>query len=203
MQYNMSDWALREEDLLLLADNTPIGAKVLELGSGESTFQFDEMLMLGLIAELYSFEHIESIYEANRKKLQFKGNLSYAPLGPNNTYQLESFMPMPSSWKADLLLVDGPPGTIGRANAMAEAMQYVNSNGGLVAIDDINRPAELELYNALLRQGAITIANNGKLAIVQLDNAFIDERAMREQSKIQHQLVLRNGPKIAKELQLV
>ena len=126
--------------------------RILEFGSGKSTVR---------LALAFPLAHIEAI-EHNREYAQFVDNLAKKhPIPPpgirprgakvllhtvsieDNAYNLYA-LDLPDA-SFDLVIVDGPPSTVngGRIAALRDACRLVRV-GGIIVMDDVNRPAERE-----------------------------------------------------------
>jgi len=113
----------------------PIGSTIIELGSGIGT------------KELVKNYKVYSI-EQNARWIGYvpESNYIYAPLR-NNWYDVNIIQSaMPTSY--DALLIDGPQGA-GRLNMMDNLSLFSLLDKIPIIIDDINRPEERELLEAL------------------------------------------------------
>lgn len=142
--------------------NLPENSTMLEFGSGPGTKRFTEKYTV------YSIEH-------NKEWLGHdpKSNYIYAPIKVNksdgiswyNEDVLESSL---KNLKYDLILVDGPLGSIGRSGLKTH-LHLLNTDVPIV-FDDVNRPAELKLMQdvckLLNRTPTIFIGVNRKFSIL-------------------------------------
>ena len=134
-------WALHKDVFNWIRENIKDGSTILELGSGTAT------------VELCKFYNVYSI-EHDRKWLN-KSNSNYihAPIisyndkhGKYRWYDVRVLKEkLPKSY--DLLLIDGPPGTIGRIPFLYN-LELFNWSVPIL-VDDTSRPDELFLCNQL------------------------------------------------------
>lgn len=134
---NFGGWSLDKEVYGWVLDNIPKKATILELGSGRSTQEFCKYY------KMYSVEH-------NEKWLN-KSDSTYihAPIKQYSGYKwydievLKEKLPTEYS----LLIVDGPPGSIGR---MGFVYSYdLFHNDVPIVVDDVSRPEEKNISKIL------------------------------------------------------
>jgi len=134
----MSDWSLPREALNWVR-RLPPGANVVELGSGEGTARLVDIVGAG---NVYTVEHDE----AYLGKVE-GAHYIHAPIvgGWYDPAPIRELAP----WIYDCLIVDGPPGTIGRSG-FAKHLRLFKDEVPLI-IDDVHRPAERDLLLTVAR----------------------------------------------------
>jgi len=135
---NLGGWAISEELLYHIEQLVPKGSTILELGSGTGTKELVKNY------EVYSIEH-------NKEWVNFckDSNYIYAPIREYNDYSwydvsiLKNTLPK----NYDLIVIDGPPGSIGRIGFLKN-IDIFNVRVPII-VDDTNRIREMELCNSL------------------------------------------------------
>ena len=129
------DWAISKQLFDYLRETLPSGSTILELGSGAGTAE------LAKHYRMYSVEHDASFLN------QHSSTYIHAPI-VNGWYDTSIFSGQrPSSY--DLLLVDGPPQTIGREGIL-QNLALLDLTKPAV-IDDVHREPERRILDALAR----------------------------------------------------
>jgi len=154
---NDAAWALRPGALALMRERIDAGHEtVVECGSGESTVSIATKLAERGAGSLHSLEHDPGWAARTRARLAREGvpgrvALIEAPLRPHplaepdcGWYDTAALATLPHG--VDLLLVDGPPGTLaasgeGRYPALPLLAPRL-APGALVVLDDIHRSGE-------------------------------------------------------------
>lgn len=136
--YNSSQlggWAISAEVLEYILETFPAGSTILELGSGSGTGE------LAKYYKMYSIEH-------NPKWLhKYNSTYIYAPIKDYGTYKwydvayLKKALPK----HYDLILIDGPLGSIGRYGFFHHMGLF--DTDVTILFDDTNRAAERKLFN--------------------------------------------------------
>jgi len=133
-----SDWMLPEEAFAFLrARLLPVmNPTVVELGSGEGTLRLRQM------AHVVSIEHDEAYLRAGPG-----AHFIHAPIerGWYSSAAIRGKLPD----RYDCLVVDGPPGVIGRAGLLEHLDLFLPVP---LLVDDVHRSAERELAIALARR---------------------------------------------------
>ncbi len=128
-------WSVCEKLYTYIQSILPEGGTMLELGSGWASGEFSKHY------SVWSVEH-------NAKWLNlYDTHYIYAPIvdGWYSTDHLKKQLPK----KYDLILIDGPPGSIGRGKFF-DHIDLFNTDVPLT-FDDINRPAEYELMTKVAK----------------------------------------------------
>ena len=153
---NLGGWAIGESTLKWIMDNYSEGSNILELGSGTGTI------------ELCKYYNVTSV-EHNKKYLNLSNSkYIYAPIknyGKYEWYDKEIIIEKIKNLDYDLILVDGPPGTIGR-DGFLHNINIFNTNKKII-IDDTQRDPEKKLAEDLSK-----ILNKEKLLIVDGNKSF-------------------------------
>lgn len=120
--------------LALIHETVPPGATILELGSGEGT---------GVLAQtytMYSVEHDPAFLN------KYDSHYIYAPI--SDGWYCPDMLRGKLPTRYDALIIDGPPGTIGRAGLLNH-LDLFNWDCHIF-IDDTNRKEEAVIYMRLL-----------------------------------------------------
>jgi len=159
-------WTIDKELYHFLQQEIPIGSTIVELGSGEGSIECAKTW------KMICIEHNEEFIDKyNTCPEMYDISYVHAPIvnGWYDTSKLDGKLPEAYS----CLLVDGPPGNIGRAGIL-DSLQLFRSDI-LVIFDDVNRDDEMQLYKAycdiMKITGVIyTTGSNGekKFAVVDL-----------------------------------
>ena len=131
---NLNDWAISEELYQWIIDNLKANKTILELGSGSGTIELTKKY------KVYSVEHNER-WIGHAKDT----NYIYAPIVQYSDYKWYSLVGLEvlKVLKYDLILVDGPPGNVGREGFLHNLHLFDTSVP--IIIDDTNRISELML----------------------------------------------------------
>lgn len=129
-------WAIDEEVYEAIKTLIKPGSTILELGSGDGT---SELLKL---YKVFSIEHDQKWVN------KYKSTYIYAPI-KNGWYDAEIVKKeLPGHY--DLILVDGPPGNIGRHGFFTN-LELFNTSIPII-FDDVNRKPEYDLMVAVAKQ---------------------------------------------------
>lgn len=131
---NFNGWAISEELYQWINTNLEEGKVILELGSGSGTIELTKKY------KVYSIEHNEKWL--NHAK---DSNYIYAPIMKYPDYSWYSLLALKAlkGLKYDMILVDGPPGSIGRQGFLHNLNLFDTTMP--IIIDDTNRFPELNL----------------------------------------------------------
>jgi len=139
-----SQWMLPSEIFDYLCKLFPDGGKILEFGSGDGTRILAEKF------DICSIEHDE----VWASKCDTECHL--IPIRPNHTstennqtgwYDVEEVLKIIPD-DLDIIIIDGPNGTIGRHGVLSVLESLPKS--ATYIVDDVHRDAELDLYNRLV-----------------------------------------------------
>lgn len=152
---NLGEWAIGHNLYEWIVKNIEKGSKVLELGSGTGTHE------LGKIYDVYCIEH-------NEEWVNKFDNLTYyfAPI-KDGWYDKENVKNIPKDY--DLLILDGPPGTIGRTKVL-ENLDMFNLDVPII-VDDTHRKVEKDIAEELVNitgKKFVEIKEHNKSAYVLL-----------------------------------
>ena len=136
-------WMLPQEAVEFVLEHVEPGSVVVEFGSGHGSE------MLSQHFDLYSFEHDEECLGIT------SSNYIHAPIVPNKhaTEAGEKGWYDPNLVKqhwptnTQCVIVDGPPGFIGRRGILSMLEELASVP--LILVDDIDRQAELQLLHTL------------------------------------------------------
>ena len=136
-------WMLPKEALEFVIEHVKPGAVVVEFGSGHGSE------MLSKHFDLYSFEHDETwlgVTSSTYIHAPIKENQYATEEGEKGWYDLEI---VKQNWPKDpqCVIVDGPPGSIGRTGILSMLEELASVS--LILVDDIDREAELQLSHSL------------------------------------------------------
>lgn len=130
---NLGGWAISVDLLIYIHKILPEGSTILELGSGTGT------------GELAKYYHMHSIEHAKDWVDRYNSEYIFAPIKNYDNYKWYDidylFNKLPEHY--DLILVDGPPGPIGRYGFLHN-LSLFNCNVPII-FDDTQRKAEITL----------------------------------------------------------
>lgn len=118
-----------------LLENLKENSTVLEFGSGEGT---------KLLTEKFKVTSIE--HDLSYLNLDEKSNYIHAEL-KDNWYDVSKLQNL--NYLFDAIVVDGPPGHIGRYKLL-DNLNLFNFNTNII-VDDINRKAEMLIFKQLIK----------------------------------------------------
>jgi len=128
MEWTDSAHSIPKELFLYIRERLPEGT-ILELGSGWASGQLSKFYTL------YSIEH------DHRWLNRYNTNYIYAPI-KNRWYNVD-ILKRELPEKYDLILIDGPPGDIGRGGFYTNLWLFDTNT--IIIFDDVNRKAEYDL----------------------------------------------------------
>ena len=140
-QKKFGGWAISKELFNWIVENLQSGKTILELGSGRGTEELTKHF------KVYSIEH-DKKWVGRAKESTY----IHAPLVEYSGYRwydveiLKEQLPK----EYDLILVDGPPGDIGRVGFLKN-IDLFNTDVTII-IDDSNRKEEAQMRNALVQK---------------------------------------------------
>lgn len=148
---NLGGWAIAPEVYNWIRKNIKNGSTILELGSGTGTSELSKYY------KMHSIEHDENFVG------KYDSTYIHAPIKQYDGYRwydvdiLEEKLPI----EYDLLLIDGPPGGIGRIGVVHN-IDLFNTDIPII-VDDTNRKPESDLFHKLkniLGKGDIEIVGS-------------------------------------------
>jgi glycosyltransferase involved in cell wall biosynthesis len=135
---------------------------IIELGSGQSTIALAALQQQGTITKSLTLEHDSYWYQDTLKQLQFQGLVDHAQI-QHCSLQVQQIQQEPYLWydvtqiasfPADLILIDGPPHTVGtfaRYPALHKLRSFVQP-GTWIILDDYHRTPERETVKRWLKE---------------------------------------------------
>jgi len=131
-------WMLPQEVMDWIVENIPEGGRILEFGSGHSSIALAEKY------DLWSVEHDfewSGISGGKDILAPITTNPTSTQNGEQGWYDPTFLTQLPSS--VNLILIDGPPGSIGRSGIL----EYVDAlpDSDFIIVDDTDRPPENNL----------------------------------------------------------
>jgi predicted O-methyltransferase YrrM len=148
---------------------------VLEFGSGRSSLVIAHALSAGGGGRLTSVEHapefardawalVERVVGVDAHQVVSKLGVTLTPGGPFNGY-VDAAPVLSARAPYDLVLIDGPPGPLGRDWTMFAAIRHLIA-GALVIVDDTARPGERRAVERWLRRwpGLSVVPDQAKMA---------------------------------------
>lgn len=138
---SLGGWAIGEDLFNWIRENVEVGGHIIEFGSGDGTAHLVEYY------EVISIEHNEAwINHVEGSKY------IHAPIS-NGWYNWDALEALEYEY-CDLILIDGPPESIGRQGIL----EYYDYNpelfhGCFVVMDDTNRVNEAKLVDAFVSKG--------------------------------------------------
>lgn len=166
-------WALNPSELLWLTERVEEKRPrlVVECGSGTSTFWIATALKELGKGKVIAIDHLEEFADKTQALIDAHGlndfaEVRYAPLQDlelgGETYQWYGVDPS-SLETIDLLVVDGPPTSVGK-HARYPAIPQLGSqlaDGAWILVDDTNRPDEQEMIEQWLTENK-SLARDGE-----------------------------------------
>lgn len=132
MMSNFGGWAIDQKVFDWILENIEPGSTILELGSGRGTVELVKRY------EVFSVEH-------NKSWLGYtNSNYIYSEIR-NGWYDLKK-EDLPENYS--LLIIDGPPGHIGRGGFLKNL--HLFNLDTTILVDDTHRRAEREIANELI-----------------------------------------------------
>jgi hypothetical protein len=132
----LGGWAISADCFNFICNHVELGRPILEMGSGSGTGE------LARYFTMYSVEHNSDWLD------KYTAQYIYAPIKQYSGYKwfdveiLKAELPR----EYDLILVDGPPGTIGREGFLHNI--HLFNTDAIIIFDDIQRAAEMNLLKA-------------------------------------------------------
>lgn len=155
MKNNLGGWAIGNNLYEWIVNNVEKGSKILEMGSGTGSYELSKDY------DVYCVEHDKNwVHKYDSIKYFF------API-VDGWYKNEFLKHLPKDY--DLLIIDGPPGSIGREKFINYKDYFRNDIP--IIIDDTNRSAELSLckkLNSFLNKEELIIIDGGKQSTILL-----------------------------------
>jgi hypothetical protein len=139
-------WMLPESAFNWIEKNISFGSTILEFGSGHGSTR------LAKNYTVYSIEHDEEWLDKSPAQyihapiIENKVSSAHGELGWYDPARITPHIPE----KVDLIIIDGPNGTIGRTGIIGSLDLFDWS--GLVLVDDIDREAEYNLSQEIARR---------------------------------------------------
>ncbi|TLD70069.1 class I SAM-dependent methyltransferase [Phragmitibacter flavus] len=155
--------------------------RILEFGPGRSTRVFAETFPQALITSL---EHQEPYYLKHKLKLQDlpQVTLYHCPLDHNSNSFYSTGLWSHSSY--DLILVDGPPkNTKPKVRGGASCIFNNLTPGGLIILDDSNRPDEKSIIQQWIPDFDLTEIFNGSSFTVLQKSPSVSTARTRAQAE--------------------
>lgn len=140
-------WMMPQEAFEWIENNIPPGSKILEFGSGKGTER---------LAENYTLFSIEHDPEWMNK---FNSNYIYAPIKLYEQdsqrkgigwYEIEIIKENLPEDDFSLIIIDGPPASIGREGIMNHL--WILEKSDYILIDDLQREKEFELSQMIAKE---------------------------------------------------
>ncbi|MDA8680237.1 hypothetical protein N9Z48_00850 [Euryarchaeota archaeon] len=139
-----SGWSLPEKAFQWIEEHIPFGSNIVELGSGHGSSRLSENY------QLWSIEHDNEWLNLSPSTYIHAEITSYSVNGREgqwyNTEKIRNALPPEYA----LLIIDGPPSTIGRSGVLA--FQELFNWDCHILIDDTHRPQDKLIANELALQ---------------------------------------------------
>ena len=130
----LTGFSISQEVLNWINQNIPQGSTILELGSGAGTYYLSKSF------NMFSVEHDKFFVN------QYDSNYIHAPI-KHGWYDTNCLLDLP---EYDVLLIDGPTGTIGRWGVVKNAIIFDWNK--IIIVDDTHRAEELKISDWVKRQ---------------------------------------------------
>ena len=143
MDLGLGNYAASPELFEFILKNIPFGKSILEFGSGTGTH------LLGQFYKMHSIEHDRKFIG-----LTDRSSYIYAPLTDHTHarfphhkqwYDVDIIMDYVKDINYDVILVDGPPGHVGRAGFLSH-MDLFEFDGKMLILDDVDRDDEFRMF---------------------------------------------------------
>ena len=155
---NKSDgaWVLSESTREMIRSRIPSGGTILEFGSGKGTALLSKDFRVTAIE--HDADYVE-IGDFRTIHAPIVHNATSESLGEFGWYNAD-IIKQEIDKRYDLIIIDGPPGSIGRSGILEHP--YLLQKSGAILVDDVQRIPEhnLALELASLLHGTITIHRN-------------------------------------------
>ena len=140
-----SQWMLPSEIFVYLCELFPSGSKILEFGSGDGTRILAERF------DICSIEHDEVWAEKLDSEchlISIKSKDISTETGQAGWYDVDEVLKVIPR-DLDIVIIDGPNGTIGRHGILSVLDSLPKS--ATYIVDDVHRDAEMDLYKKLVQ----------------------------------------------------
>jgi len=140
-------WALPSKAFQWIENNIPFGRNIVELGSGNGSSRLSKNY------QLWSIEHDEAWLHTS------SSNYIHAEIVPYSVNGLEGFWYNPEKIEQalpkeyDLLIIDGPPSSVGRNGVLA--FQDLFDWSGYILIDDTHRAEDKLLADQIASEKSL------------------------------------------------
>jgi hypothetical protein len=140
-------WALPEKAFQWIEENIPFGSNIVELGSGHGSSRLSQNY------QLWSIEHDEEWLNVSMGTYIHAEIIPFSKNGiEGHWYDAEKIKKaLPTSYA--LLIIDGPPSTIGRNGVLA--FQEIFNWDCYILVDDTHRPQDRIIADELSTQKSL------------------------------------------------
>ena len=148
-------WMLPEPAFNWIETNIPQGSTILEFGSGHGSAR------LASNYTVYSIEHdeewlgISPVHYIHAPIIENEVSIAHGELGWYDPARIAPYIPD----EVDLIIIDGPNGSIGRTGILNSLELFDWSS--FVLVDDIDREAEYNLSQELARRCGLRCLHRG------------------------------------------
>ncbi len=142
-----SGWALPNRAFQWIEENIPFGQNIVELGSGEGSSRISKNY------ELWSIEHNEAWLHTSSSNYIHAEIIPYSVNGSEGSWYNPEKIKQALPKEYDLLIIDGPPSTVGREGVLVHHELF--SWSGYVLIDDTHRPQDKLLADQIASEKSL------------------------------------------------
>lgn len=159
----LGNWAISEELFKWIKKNIKEGSTILELGSGVGTIELCKYY------KMYSIEHNKEWLDKSESNYIYSPIIKYNKNGLNFEWYDINYIKNELPLNYDLILIDGPPGKIGRMGIL-QFLDFFDLSVPII-VDDTHRKDETILLNKLnkkLKRKEIVIKSHEKKSTILL-----------------------------------
>lgn len=142
-----SGWALPNRAFQWIEENIPFGQNIVELGSGEGSSRISKNY------ELWSIEHNEAWLHTSSSNYIHAEIIPYSVNGSEGSWYNPEKIKQALPKEYDLLIIDGPPSTVGREGVLVHHELF--SWSGYVLIDDTHRSQDKLLADQIASEKSL------------------------------------------------
>lgn len=149
------DWMLPRRALNWIYENIPHSSTIIELGSGDGSKELAEKYDVHSIEHDSEWLNLYDVSYIHAPIVENEVSTKYGEIGWYDPQPIKSNLPK----NASLIIIDGPPGSIGRSGILSHLELFDWSIP--VLIDDIDRQAEFRISQEISNQLSLVCQHRG------------------------------------------